>query len=611
MIRTYWRIVIQPNRGKILLLGGVALLAAVAEVASIGLVIPVVAIFSGAESQSGQKFLPVLESVARGVGLAPTPSWLLALALAGVGGCIILKSLLVLGASYLSASVSQDTKRTLTLRMFTAYAHARYSELVRRERGEIIQDIQGPPDSMGHVAYYSGLSLAAVVQLALTLVFLWWLSPWLTLAMGVIGLVLVSGNRRYLQKRVAGLGQADYPLQQAGSGLLVNVIDGTRVVKVYDLIDCLRIRLDHILASRMKISVSQLLYQQIPKIVFELVGILIVVMLIALAQMFPSLGLDFPALAAFVVALRQITPTCSTLNVNFLNMAQQWSQARVIEETLTHMPQEDVNRGSVPLPDTIETLRLESISFAYEKNPHLQVLRDLSLTFTRGKVTALVGATGAGKTTIVDLILRLQEPHRGRILANDADIRQFSLAEWRQQIGYVGQKVYLFNATIRENIAAFDNGVPEAEIVRAAQLAQIHEFIMTMDNGYEARVGDRGVMLSGGQQQRIAVARAILRRPKILILDEATSALDNLTERALHEAIDFIRHEAIVIIIAHRLSTVEEADEIVVLERGQVIERGSHGVLLARQGLYRQLYTAAPHSLPAVDGPVQGPKDRV
>jgi ABC-type multidrug transport system fused ATPase/permease subunit len=406
------------------------------------------------------------------------------------------------------------------------------------------------------------------------------------------------------------LGQADYPFQQAGSGVLVNAIDGMRVVKVYDLVDRLKGRLDHILSSRMKLSVDQLLCQQLPKIVFEFVGIFIVVILIALAQMFPSLGLDFPALAAFVVALRQITPTASTLNVNYLNMNQQWAQAKVIEETLTHMPQEDENRGSVLLPDAIQTLRLESVSFAYEKNPHLQVLHDLSISFTRGKVTALVGATGAGKTTIVDLFLRLQEPNRGRLLANDTDIRQFSLAEWRQRIGYVGQEVFLFNATLAENIAALDDRVPMAEIVKAAQVTQIHDFIMTLPAGYQTNVGDRGVKLSGGQRQRIAVARAILKHPKILILDEATSALDNLTERALHEAIAYIRHEAIVIVIAHRLSTVEDADEIVVLEGGRVVERGSHDVLLARQGLYRQLYTATPDPVPAVDAPVPAPKDR-
>lgn len=608
MIRSYWRIVIRSNLRNILLLGTVSFLAGVAEVVSIGLVIPVVAVFSGAESQSARKFFSVLEWVARHADLDPSHSHLLVLALAGIGLCVILKSALALGASYLSAVVSQETSRKLTLQMFAAFANARYSELVRRERGEILQDIKGPSDSMGHVAYYSGLSMAAIGQVVLTLVLLLWLSPWLTLVMGAIGIGFAFVNRRYLKEHVAGLGQADYPLQQAGTGLLVNAIDGIRVVKVYNLADRLRGRLDYFLGSRVHIAVRQLLFQQLPKIVFECIGMFVVVVLIALAQTTPALGLDFPILAAFVVALRQITPTYSTLNVNFLNMAQHWSQANVIEDRLTRMPQEDARKGTASVPGVIQAIRFETVSFAYAKNVRLPVLRDLSLSFARGRVTALVGATGAGKTTVVDLLLRFQEPHRGRILANDTDIRQFALEEWRSRIGYVGQDVFLFNASLGENIAALDGSVAPDEIVRAAKLAQIHEDISRLPDGYDTAVGDRGVRLSGGQRQRIAVARALLRRPQILILDEATSELDNLTERALHDAIDFMRREAIVILIAHRLPTVEDADEILVLQAGRVAERGAHAELLAQRGLYWQLHNTALYTSPVQNEPVQEPK---
>ena len=609
-MRSYWRIVIRPNLGKVFLIGAVSLLAAVAEVAGIGLVIPVIALFSGTESQSGQKFLPYLEGAARSLGLEPNSSGLLYFALTGVAAFIILKGALVLGLNYLTARASQDAKRNLTIRMFGAYARARYSELVRRERGAITKDIEEPADAMGYVVYYSGLSIAAAGQLLMTLGFLAWLSPRLTFVVLAVGAVTVLGSHYLLHGGMKKRGDADYSLEQAVAGMLVNVIDGARVVKVHNLVDHLSVRLDELLANRMKIAVRQLLFQQVPKIWFELVGMLCVVGLVVLAQRFPGMGVDFPALAVFVLALRQITPAASTLNSNYLNMAQYAGQIRVIEEALTHMPQEDENRVSIPMPDAIRTLRLESVSFAYEKKPYLQVLRDLSLAFTQGRVTALVGKTGAGKTTIVDLILRLQEPGGGRILANDTDIRQFSLAEWRRHIGYVGQDVFLFNATLAENIAVLDDRVPVAEIVRAAQLAQIHEDIQKLPEGYNTSVGDRGVKLSGGQRQRIGVARAILRRPQILILDEATSALDNLTERALHEAIDFIRRDAIVIIIAHRLSTVEDADEILVLQDGRVVEHGSHDVLLSQQGYYWRLYNTAHTPSPVMEEAAPVPKDR-
>ena len=601
MFQSYWRIVIQPNLGKVLLIGAGSLLAAAAEVASIGLVIPVVALFSGGESPSSQKFVPALQAVVRAVGLVPSPSSMLFLALAGVTIFIVLKSAMAIGLNYLTARVSQETKRTLSLRMFAAYSHARYAELVRRQRGQIIKDIEGPPDSMGYVVYYSGLSVAALGQLILTLGFLFWLSPSLTFLMGGIGLATVLLLRVSLQERMAKLGQSEYALEQAGAGLLVNAIDGARVVRVHHLADRLKGRLQEIFDGRMKIAVRRLSLQQAPKIGFELVGMLTVVLLIALSQMYPSLGLDFPALAAFVLALRQITPAFSTLNTNFLNMAQYWKQIQVIEDTLTKLPLEDSDGGSVALQDVIRTIRLESVTFAYPDNPGRAVINNLSLTFARGKVSALVGATGAGKTTITDLILRLQEPRDGRILADGGDIARCSLAEWRRRIGYVGQDVFLFNGTLAENIAALDDGVPMDEIVRAAKLAQIHGDIAGMSGGYDSLVGDRGVKLSGGQRQRIAVARAILRRPQILIMDEATSALDNLTERALHEAIDFIRREAIVILIAHRLTTVELADDIIVLQDGRVAEQGMHQELLAKRGLYWRLYQAAQEPSSAIE----------
>ena len=611
MLATYWRIIIRPNRSKILLLGGVSLLAAIAEVGSIGLVIPVVAIFSGVNSPSSQKFVLVMEAIVRTVGLPPSLPNVLFLALAGVTLFIVLKSALVLWLNHLTAFVCLDTRRTLTLRMFVAYAHARYPELVRRVQGTILEDIQTPPDTIGHVIYYSGLSIAAAGQLVLTLGFLMWLSPWLTLAMGAVGFVAVYLFRHYLQARMANLGQTDYALAQAGSGVLVDAINGGRIVKIHNLADRLKARLNEIFTKRRNVGVRMLVFQQVPRIGFELGGMLIVVTLVFLAQLVPAFSLDFPALAAFVLALRQITPAASTLNTNFLNITQKGSQIRVIEETLAHLPQEDKTAGAEPLPGTIHTLSLESVTFAYPENPDRHVLHDLSMTFPRGKVTAVVGGTGAGKTTIADLLIRLQEPDGGRIVANGVDIHRFSLTGWRGQIGYVGQDVFLFNATLAENIAALDDHVQMSDIMRAAQLAQIDEFIAALPEGYRTLVGDRGVKLSGGQRQRIAVARAILRRPQILILDEATSNLDNLTERALHEAIDFIRRDAIVIVIAHRLSTVEDADEILVLQDGRVVERGSHHDLLAQQGYYWQLYKTAYAPSPVMEETVPVPKDRV
>ena len=605
MLNLYWRLIGHPYRKQIALIGIGTLLAGLAEVAGIAMVIPIVALFLGESSSAGTALVPWLEAAARALGLATTPTRLLGLGLAVVFVLILLKSALVLGLNYLTALVAKGAQRDLTRRMYLSFAGAPCLELAKRATGEIVETIRRPPDMVNYVIYQSGQAVAAAGQLIMTLAFLWWLAPALVpVAVGLGGAIII-GFWVFFKKRRAELGRLSLSLDQRKMGLLVETFAGIRDVKVLNLLPRLSARLDSLLAEHVAVEVRTLQHDQLPKIVFELAGLLILVLLIGLSLAVPAFHLEFPVVAAVVLAIRQMTPAVSTLSTTIMKAVQESRQLEVIEETLTRLFQEEGRAADAAVPAKIDTLRFEGVAFSYPERPERPAIHDLSLSFARGTVTALVGGTGAGKTTIANLIIRLIGPTAGRIAADGADIRRFSLAGWRGRIGYVGQDVFLFNATLRENIAALDDRVPMDEIVRAAKLAQIHDFIAGLPEGYETMVGDRGVKLSGGQRQRIAMARAILKRPQILILDEATSALDNLTERALHEAIDCIRREAIVILIAHRLSTVEDADEILVLHEGRVAERGTHDSLLAQQGLYTRLYSAAPAPSSVMDEPAK------
>jgi ABC-type multidrug transport system fused ATPase/permease subunit len=204
-----------------------------------------------------------------------------------------------------------------------------------------------------------------------------------------------------------------------------------------------------------------------------------------------------------------------------------------------------------------------------------------------------VGPTGSGKSTIANLLVRLYTPSSGAVLLNNTDFTKFDLYNWRSKIGYVSQDVYLFNASLRDNITLWHEDISEEDLTEAVRLAQLEEFILSLPDGYATAVGDRGLNLSGGQCQRIALARAILRKPEILILDEATSSLDTLTEQAVYEAIHKLRREAIVVIIAHRLNTIREAGQIVVLDGGRIVEIGNHESLIERNGMYSALYFLA------------------
>ena len=255
------------------------------------------------------------------------------------------------------------------------------------------------------------------------------------------------------------------------------------------------------------------------------------------------------------------------------------------DETDTGTIEADALRGSIVF---------DHVSFRYEnsdaRDVESKVIHDLSMRIEPGKTVALVGPSGGGKTTICNLIPRFYETDEGTISIDGVDIRDLTRESLRRNIGIVAQDVFLFNGSIRENIAYGNLDATDEEIVEAAKKAHIHDYIMTLDHGYDTGVGERGVKLSGGQKQRISIARVFLKNPSILILDEATSALDNATEMLIQQALNDLSHGRTCIVVAHRLSTIKNADEIIVLTKDGITERGTHEELIAAGGMYAKLY---------------------
>jgi len=242
--------------------------------------------------------------------------------------------------------------------------------------------------------------------------------------------------------------------------------------------------------------------------------------------------------------------------------------------------------NAIPLDAFKESIVFRNTSFAYDKEV---VLKNINLVVQKGKSIALVGASGGGKSTLADLIPRFYDPTGGDVLLDNIPLPDYEIESLRKVMGVVTQESILFNDTIFNNIAFGMEHVKEEDVIQAAKVANAHDFIIQTEHGYQTLIGERGSKLSGGQRQRLSIARAVLKNPPILILDEATSALDSESERLVQDALTNLMKNRTSIVIAHRLSTIQHADEIVVIQQGEIIERGTHDALIRLSGVYRRL----------------------
>jgi subfamily B ATP-binding cassette protein MsbA len=323
----------------------------------------------------------------------------------------------------------------------------------------------------------------------------------------------------------------------------------------------------------------------------ELIGttIAVVILWIGAQQALTGQGMDGAQLIVFMIIVMRLLPPLKLLSQMPTTAQQSFAAAERLFAVLDLPTEVQTDRGTRVAPAPKRGIEFDRVTFAYETEP---VLSEVSFTARPGDVVALVGPSGAGKSTLVDLIPRFYEPTSGRILLDGTDTREFRLDSLRSLTGVVSQDTVLFNDTVLRNIAYGAAGLKSKdEVIAAAKDANAHDFIMELPHGYDTILGERGTRLSGGQRQRLAIARALLSDPPILILDEATSALDTESERLVQQALERLLEGRTVFVIAHRLSTIAHANQILVLDRGRVVERGTHADLLKNQGMYHRLHS--------------------
>lgn len=552
------------------------------------LLIPILLELLGQSTEFTSQLPPILQRILGLFDGVPDRYRLLSLSIAVIA-LIIFKN----GATYCGSLTSSTLNRKLAARLrldglrilldvdLAYFSKAKVGDLINHLNVEVSRTTMA-------VRALSRLAISAITILVFVGFLLWtsWqLTIIATLALGLVALVNQSAVRKS-----KSFGAQLSQLSRDYSSRIVEILSGIRLVKAtanesteYDTVS--KLIADREVAEYR----AQLLFAGIAPVneVSSIIALIVVAVLgrIAMGDQIQSFS---ATLLTYLVALFRMLPAIGQLNAARSQLANVSPSVSIVSDFLRRDDKPFMSRGHQQYTQLRREIHFDHLTFSYP-GAEEPVLTNVDLHLKKGTTLALVGASGAGKSTLADLLPRFYDPDFGAIKLDGTNLKDLEITSFRKRLGIVSQDTFLFNASVRENLIYGRPEATDADIEDATRRANAHEFIKELPQGVDTLIGDRGVLLSGGQRQRLAIARALLQDPDILILDEATSALDTISERLVQKAIDELSRDRTTLVIAHRLSTVQNADQIAVLDQGKVVETGTHKELLSKGGYYAKL----------------------
>jgi ATP-binding cassette, subfamily B, bacterial MsbA len=506
-----------------------------------------------------------------------------------IAGCLltllVLRSALLYGTQALFAVLDARIGQYLRSRIFKQSLDVNYAHWERAGTETLFNALTSETWRVG-----SGLATLLTFAIALSTLTVYatvlLLISWPLTLLCMVALLAFSGLARVLTRRLVALGRLATHANAFMTKRVLQAFDGMSVIRAFAREDYEQRRFDKASNRVRRVFLRMNLLQALIGPLLELCAGLLVV---GLLVYFASFSRNLPGLLVFLLVLYRLQPKVREANESLISLDTLQGAVAAVNSELRRDDKSYMLSGDVHCAGIRDQIRFDRVSFNYP-GAQQPALSDFSALLPFARTTALVGPSGSGKSTLVKLLIRLYDPTSGEVSFDGAPLSSFEIGSLRERVAIVSQNVHLFDTSIRRNIAYGRPGTSLEAIIEAAKKADAHDFISALPNAYETRVGNRGVRLSGGQQQRITLARAIVAKPDLLILDEATNALDSMSEEVVQRALQALRGTCAIVVVAHRLATIEQADNILVLEAGRLREQGSFHELIQRGGLFSRLY---------------------